>query len=144
MRIVGLFFQQSCQFSRHVLLGLRMDVWGVVVCLVSAFALLRREGSVWGGVLLALALGGLVLIGAAQRKGYILFRPDPATQPTLPPTPLPPETELSIRASGDFAVRDHVRYLAEHPTIYTTPRSREHILMAHLQPGRRLLIGHPQ
>jgi len=141
MRILGLFFQQSYRFSRHVVMGLRMDVWGVVICLVSAFALLRREGTAWGGVLLALALGGLVLIVAAQWKGYILFRPDPTTQPTLPPTTLPPAIELSIQASGDFAVRDHIRYLAEHPTIYTTPRSREHTLMAHLRPGRLLLIG---
>ena len=142
MRLSGLFFQISYHLRRHVVMGVRMDVFLVAACLLGALISLGAKESSWGVALLTLALGGSALITIAQRRGYLLLLPD--SDPHIPPSypALEPDTELPIRASGHFSIRDQVCYLVEHQTILTTPRSREHILMAKLQSSRLLLIGH--
>ncbi len=141
MRILGLFLQLSYQLSRHRVMGVRMDLLGLGACLVAA--LVGIQAGPWSRavLLLALALGLLALVSLARRNGYILFRSNPGAEPKHPPTPAPPDTELSVRATGHFAVRDQVCYLVEHRAIFTTPRSREHILMTQLRRSRFLLIG---
>jgi hypothetical protein len=46
-----------------------------------------------------------------------------------------------VHATGLFSVHGQERFLVEQPAIYTTPRSREHIIMARLSPTRLLLLG---
>jgi hypothetical protein len=142
MRFSGLFFQISYHLRRHVVMGVRMDIFLVAACLLGALVTLGQKEWSWGMALLTLALGGFALVIIAGRKGYLLFLPDSNTHLSPPYPVLEPDTELLIRASGHFAIRDQVCYLVEHQTILTTSRSREHILMAKLQPGRFLLIGH--
>jgi len=141
MRFSGLFFQISYHLRRHVVMSMRMDVFLVATCLLGALVALGQKESSWGIALLALALGGSALVTIAQRKGYLIFLPDSNTRLSPPHPALDPDTKLLIRASGHFAIRDQVCYLVEHQTILTTPCSREHILIAELQPGRFLLIG---
>ena len=141
MRFSGLFFQISYHLRRHVVMGVRMDIFLVAACLLGALVTLGQKESSWGIALLILALGGSALVIIAQRKGYLLFLPDSDTRLSPPCPALEPDTELLIRASGHFVIRDQVCYLVEHQTIVTTPRNREHILMVKLQPGRFLLIG---
>lgn len=141
MRLLGLFFQLFYSLRRHLFFGLRTDLTGVLVLTVGGlFALLTREWG-WGLALLALAAGLLILLVVAQRAGYLRFVPDH----TLGPEPvfpgLEPDEKLSLRASGHFAIYDQLVYLVEHPAILTTPRSREHVLMAKLELSRFLLFG---
>lgn len=123
-------------------MGVRMDLAAIVACVAGALVALGQGEWVWGIALAALAIVGLVLVVSAGRKRYIHFIPDPAMPPSsLSLSILEPDTKLSVRASGDFAIRDQVRCLAEHRAILTTPRSREHVLMAYLQRSRLLLFG---
>jgi hypothetical protein len=118
-----------------------MDLFGVGACLVGSLVAFQLRRQAWGIGLLALTLGGGALFLVAGRMGYLRFQPDAGSRPSPPYPLLAPDTELLIRASGCFSIRDQVRYLVEHPTVLTTPRSREHILMAELHRSRLLLLG---
>jgi hypothetical protein len=141
MRLLGLFLHLSYRLSRHRVMGVRMDLLGLGACLVAALACFQAKPWSWAVLILALVLGLSALVALAQRNGYVLFRSDPETTPKRPPTPPPPDSELPVRATGHFTIRDQVCYLVEHRAILTTPRSREHILMAHLRRSRFLLVG---
>ncbi|MBN1933275.1 MAG: hypothetical protein JW934_01350 [Anaerolineae bacterium] len=52
-----------------------------------------------------------------------------------------PDSQVGLQATGRFAVHGQERYLVEQPAIYTTPRSREHIVMVKLESTRLLLLG---
>ena len=145
MRLLGLFFRLAYRLSRHRVMGIRMDLWGLGAGLIAGLVCLRLEQWGWATLLLAVVLGFTALVIAAQRNGYVLFRLEPGAAPERPPGPPPPDTELPVHATGYFGIRDQLRYLAEHRAILTTPRSREHILMTCLRRSRFLLVGqsHP-
>jgi hypothetical protein len=141
MRFLGPLLHLSYRLSGHRVMGVRMDLLGLGAGLMAAVVCFRLRQWAWAVLLLALVLGSAVLFVMAQRSGYVLFRPDSRAKPERAPRPPPPDSELPVRATGHFAIRDQIRYLAEHRAILTTPRSREHILMACLQRSRFLLIG---
>jgi hypothetical protein len=141
MRLLGLLLNLSYHLGRHRVMGVRMDLLGLGTCLVAAVICFQLKQWVWAIVLLALVLGGSATLLLAQRKRYVLFRPDLESRLERPPNPPPPDSELPVRATGTFAIRDQVCYLVEHRAILTTPRSREHVLMAHLRRSRFLMIG---
>jgi hypothetical protein len=141
MRLLGLLLNLSYRLSQHRIMGVRMDLLGMGAGLVAAVICFRLRQWGWAALLLALILGSGTLFVVAQRSGYVLFRPDPRAKPERPLRPPPPDSELPVRATGHFAIRDQIRYLAEHRAVLTTPRSREHILMACLQRSRFLLVG---
>lgn len=141
MNLLGIIFSVGYRFSRHFFWGVRMDILGVTVCLAGALALYDKVGPVWGILLAALAVTSVALIFATQRARYLLFRPKSGARPPLPSPTLNLGGELSFRASGIFSVGDQVCHLTEHPAIFSTPRSGEHIVMAHQQPSRLMLLG---
>ena len=122
-------------------MGVRMDVLGVLACLLGSVIVLSQRVWDWGVLLLALALAGASLVIHSRQKGFIIFRPAPETRPSPPFPVYESNHELSVRASGYFAIRDQVRYLANHQATLTTPASREHVLMARLEQSRFLLFG---
>ncbi len=141
MNILGIILSVGYRFSRHFFWGVRMDILGVAACFAGALALWYRAGSVWGILLAIVAVASVSLILASKRTRYLLFRPEPGTRPPLPSPTLDPGAELSVRASGIFSTGDQMCHLTEHAAILTTPGSGEHILMAHQQPSRLMLLG---
>ncbi len=129
------------RLRRHYVMGWPMDVLCVVGCAVGSLVALRTGDQMVGAVLMVLALGGLVLAVVSRRAGYVLFRPAGQDSHPLELAAPRPNTELSVRATGRFAIRDQARYLADQPAILTTPGSREHILMARLRSRRWMLVG---
>ncbi len=141
MNLLGMILSVGYRFSRHFFWGVRMDILGVTAGLAGALALYGEVGPVWGILLAALVIASVALIFATQRTRYLLFRPQLGARPPLPSPTLDPNVKLSVRASGVFSVGDQVCHLTEHPAIFSTPRSGEHILMAHQQPSRLMLLG---
>ncbi|MBN1317910.1 MAG: hypothetical protein JXA42_20665 [Anaerolineales bacterium] len=93
-----------------------------------------------GAVLAFLAVLDVGFGFLGKKQGYVRFSPS-AGGVDMPHKPLKADVELAVRAFGCFRVRDAVRYLANHPIIYSTPKSREHIMMAQLDQKRFLLFG---
>lgn len=139
-RLFGLLLATSYRLSRHAVAGVRMDVLAVCAGLITSAAVWHLSETAWGPGLLAFSLAGLVLLLVARRLGYLFFRPETDALSQMRPA-VPPDTELSVRASGWFFVGDQDRYLVEQPCVLTTPKSREHIVMTQLQRSRWLLFG---
>jgi len=129
VNLLGMILSVGYRFSRHFFWGVRMDILGVTVGLAGALALYGKVGPVWGFLLAALVAASVALIFATQRTRYLLFRPQSGARPPLPSPTFDPNAELSVRASGVFSVGDQVCHLTEHPAIFSTPRSGEHILI---------------
>lgn len=92
------------------------------------------------GALLAAGLGLPAFGGWAARRGYVLFRPEPA--PVAPAAcALAPEDKLLLRATGRFEVGGKARPFADLQAYWRTFGSREHAVMAFVQPSRFLLLG---
>jgi len=141
MRILGLFLQIGYHFRRHFMLAIRMDLLVLIVMLLGALIAIRGDRNAVGLGLLALGLAWLMLMIFSHRASYLIFRPEPHVQLEPPASPLKPDATVKLKASGPFAIRDRVATLVNHPAQYTTPRSREHILMAEITPSRLLLVG---
>lgn len=141
MNLLGIILSVGYRFSRHFVWGVRMDILGAIACLAGALALYGKVEPVWGILLAALAVASVALIFATQQTRYLLFRPELGARPPLASPTLHADAELSVRASGIFSIGDQVCHLTEHPAIFSTPRSGEHILMAHQQPSRLMLLG---
>ncbi len=144
MRLLGILLQAAYLSSRHTLFGLRIDVALTAASLVGALLTVQQGQPMWSAALLAVGIAGMLLLAAGRRTGYVLFRPSGRPAPADEPAQLPTDSQVPVHASGPFAVRNQVRCLANHPAFYTTPRSREHILMARQKTGRLLLLGKSQ
>ncbi len=141
MRFLGLVYQFFYRCRRHYLMGLRLDNLVLLSLLLGAILALSQNAWELGGPLLVLSLTTLIFIIHSRRNGYVIFQEN---SEVLPPSSLPeykPNQELPLGASGYFAIRDQIRYLADHQAILTTPPSREHILMTKLEASRYLLLG---
>jgi hypothetical protein len=139
--ILGLTLKLAYQLHRHRLLGISMDWMVVGLVVVAAVILWRASELVWAVVLGGLATAGLLAIWLAGRVDYLIFRPGSEADPNPAQERLEPDREIRVHATGPFAVHGQVRYLVEERAIYTTPRSREHIVMAKLAATRLLLVG---
>lgn len=141
MRFTGVLFWLSHRLASHCVAGIRMDLLGAGLCLVAGALAFRSGERHWAALLLALAATSVAIAAIARRRGYVVFRLDFGADPRALLPLVPPDSELPVRATGHFAIRDQVRYLVEQEAILTTPRSREHIVMARLRRTRLLLIG---
>jgi hypothetical protein len=141
MKFLGLLFLFFYRCRRHYLMGVRLDSLGILGLLLGTFIAWSQNAWTMGGVLLTLALTALFLVIHTGQKGYIIFQESPQTHPSSPLPVYKADYELALHASGHFAIRDKVRYLANHPAILTTPPSREHVLMVRLDQSRYMLLG---
>jgi hypothetical protein len=138
---VGLILRLAYMLRRHRLLGIPMDWLGVGLMLLGSVILYRRSEVVWAGILAGLVVVTVLVIWLAKRADYLVFRRRPESRPELGGKELEADQEVRLRASGPFAVHGQERALVEQSGLYTTPRSREHIVMAKLAPTRFLVVG---
>jgi hypothetical protein len=138
---LGLILKVAHQLRYHRLLGIPMDWLAVGIVLAAALVCWRRSETVWAALSAGLAAASLLAIWLAERVDYLIFRPCAQMDPNPARDRLESDREIRVNATGRFAVHGQERYLVEHPAIYTTPRSREHIVMAKLAPTRLLLLG---
>lgn len=140
MGILGIILQLKYKLGNHYFMGFRMDVWGLIL-LACASIVLRFTGQpVWSTVLALVAILDGILVIWAKKIGYVFFTPEAAGE-GMPAEYLQPDEVVPVKAFGCFRIRDQVRYLAHHPIIYTTVKSREHIMIAQLEQKRFLLLG---
>jgi hypothetical protein len=138
---LGLILKIAYELRRHRLLGLCMD-WLIVMSSLFAGAILfYRSEPIWAGVLVGFASASLMLMGLARQFDYLRFRPNPDGKRIAGRDPLEPDQQVRVRATGPFAVREQRRHLVDQPAIYTTPQSREHIVMTKLELSRLLVVG---
>jgi hypothetical protein len=134
----------------HQAMGAPAQRWVVVILLL--IALLMAIGLLPGGPIGGLA--GLLLIGAllagqrlAAGRQYVHFQVDgSAAQPSAGGASLNPTDKLALRATGLFEVEGKVQRFTELPAWYRSFSTREHAIMAVVQPARRLagLIRWPE
>jgi len=101
----------------------------------------RADKPAWAALFAGLAIAALLAMWLAGRVDYLIFRPRSEAGADVAQERLEPDREIAVHATGRFAVHGQERYLVEGRAMYTTPRSREHIVMARLAPTRLLLVG---
>lgn len=126
---------------RYQTLGAPLQRWIVILLLLAA--LLLAMGLLPGGLaggLAGLVLGLALLAGQrlAESRQYVHFRPDAGGQPTLAATPISPAEKLAVHATGLFEVEGKARRFTELPAAYRSFSTREHAIMAVVQPASRL------
>jgi hypothetical protein len=126
---------------RYQVLGAPMQRWIVVLLLL--VALLLAVGLLPGGLaggLIGLLLAIALLAGQrlAESRQYVHFRPDAGGQPALAGTPISPAEKLAVHATGLFEVEGREQRFTELPAFYRSFSTREHALMAVVQPALRL------
>jgi hypothetical protein len=127
---------------RYHVMNAPLERWIAVLLLFAALAM--AVGLLPGG--LAGALLGLTLLLAllagqrlAQSSQYVHFRPqDAPAQPMSNAAPLNPADKLTLRATGLFEVEGKTQRFTELPAYYRSFSTREHAVMAVVQPSRRL------
>jgi hypothetical protein len=134
---------QTLYVLRHQqVMGAPAQRWVVVVLLLAA--LLMASGLLPGGpmgglvglLLIVALLAGQRLAGGRQ---YVYFQADSSlVQPPADATPLNPTDKLALRATGLFEVEGKAQRFSELPAWYRSFSTREHAIMAVVQPGRRL------
>jgi hypothetical protein len=140
MKLLGLVFQAKYKLSRHVFLGIPMNIWLISILAGGAIACQLLGRPVCSAALSILAAADVIIGFWAKKSGFVKFSPSNENL-DLPDEPLGADVELFVQAFGCFRVRSDVRYLAHHPIIYSTSKSREHILMAQFEQKRFLLVG---
>jgi hypothetical protein len=91
------------------------------------------------GLIVAAALGFVLLRSLAGRAGYVRF----AAQPALPAPAaraMPPASKTSLFVSGRFSVEEKYAVLADLLAYWRSFETREHAIMA-IQHASRFLLG---
>jgi hypothetical protein len=139
--MIATLLQVLYVLRRYQVMGAPAQRWIVIVLLLAA--LLMAIGLLPGGLaggLIAVLLTVALLAGQrlAQGRQYVHFRPDPAGRPASAATPISPAEKLAIHATGLFEVEGKARRFTELPAFYRSFSTREHALMAMVQPTHRL------
>lgn len=126
---------------RYHVLGGPAQRWIVILLLLAA--LLMAVGLLPGGPaggLIGLLLAAALLAGQrlAEGRQYVTFRPEPASLAAPATTPISPAEKLAVRATGLFEVEGKAQRFSELPAYYRSFSTREHAIMAVVQPSRRL------
>jgi hypothetical protein len=127
---------------RYHVMNAPLERWIAVLLLFAA--LLLAVGLLPGGLAGALVCLALLLAlfagqRLAQRSQYVHFLPQGSpVQPTPGATPLNPADKLLVRATGLFEVEGKAQRFTELPAYYRSFSTREHAIMAVVQPARRL------
>lgn len=143
MRAIGLILQAAYRLRRHRWLGWSLARWwGVLTFLAGVVVLLRWWSRPWHALLPAILFVAhvVLLIWAAQRR-YVHFQATPAPGEREAASPLRVEEMVPVRASGWFTVEGQNRYFVDLPADLETVPSREHIVLARVEPSRFLLLG---
>jgi len=126
---------------RYQVMGAPLQRWIIVILLLAAFfmAIGLLPGGLAGGLIgLLLAIALLAGQRLAEGRQYVHFRPDAGGQPALAATPISPAEKLAVHATGLFEVEGKAQRFSELPAWYRSFSTREHALMAVVQPSRRL------
>jgi hypothetical protein len=147
LSIIGLILRFLYRLRRHFLLGWSLARWLGVLLAVAIMATLFPPSAInWRSI----PVGGLFLayVGAlfwADRRGFVHFRAAVHARRLIlkaPVTaPLRSEERISVQASGWFTVEGKDQYCVCLHAEFESVSSREHIVLARVQPSRHLLLG---
>jgi len=139
MSVTGWLLEVAYKLNRYRWGEFPLTVVAVALLLLAAGAV--QFGWLGGGfwllsilVLLALALAALALVGRVT--GYARFVPSAGPGPSVAPEPLSPMDKIPHRATGRFGVEGKRRHLVEVRAWFRTFQTREHAVMAYVQPSR--------
>jgi hypothetical protein len=139
--MIATVLQTLYVLRRYQVMGAPLQRWIVIVLLLAAP--LMAVGLLPGG--LAGGLIGLLLLIAllagqrlAEGRQYVHFRAEPAGQPAPAAMPISPAEKLAVHATGLFEVEGKAQRFTELPAVYRSFSTREHAIMAVVQPARRL------
>lgn len=139
--MAAILFKTLYVLRRYQLMGAPAQRWIVLLLLLAALLMaigLLPGGSAGGLVVLLMALALLAGQRLAQSRQHVHFRPDPAGQPAPAAAPISPAEKLAVHATGLFEVEGKARRFTELPAFYRSFSTREHAIMAVVQPARRL------
>lgn len=140
--MIAYVLQTLYLLRRYRVMGAPLQRWIVLLLLLAAFFMavgLLPGGLVVGLISLLLAIALLAGQRWAEGRQYVHFQPDPAGQLAPAMTaPISPAEKLVVRATGLFEVEDKAQRFSELPAYYRSFSTREHALMAVVQPARRL------
>lgn len=134
-------FKTLYVLRRYQLMGAPAQRWIVLLLLLAALLMvigLLPGGSAGGLVVLLMALALLAGQRLAQSRQHVHFRPDPAGQLAPAVAPISPAEKLAVHATGLFEVESKAQRFTDLPAAYRSFSTREHALMAVVQPKRRL------
>lgn len=134
-------FKTFYVLRRYQTMGAPLQRWVVIILLLAAFfmAIGLLPGGPAGGLIgLLLAIALLAGQRLAASRQYVHFRPDAAGHPALAAAPISPAEKLAVHATGLFEVEGKAQRFSELPAWYRSFSTREHALMAVVQPARRL------
>jgi hypothetical protein len=139
--VIATVLQALYVLRRYQVMGAPAQRWIVLLLLLAA--LLMAIGLLPGGLaggLIGLLLLIALLAGQRLAKGrqYVDFQAEPAGQPAPAATPISPAEKLAVHATGLFEVEGKAQRFTELPAVYRSFSTREHALMAVVQPARRL------
>ncbi|MBE2234437.1 MAG: hypothetical protein IAE85_13175 [Anaerolinea sp.] len=139
--MIAYVLQTLYLLRRYRVMGAPLQRWIVLLLLLAAFFMavgLLPGGLVVGLISLLLAIALLAGQRLAAGRQYVHFRPEPISQPMTAATPISPAGKLAIHATGLFEVEGKAQRFTELPAFYRSFSTREHAIMAVVQPARRL------
>lgn len=139
--MIAYVLQTLYLLRRYRVMGAPLQRWIVLLLLLAAFFMaigLLPGGLVGGLISLLLAIALLASQRWAEGRQYVYFQPDPAGPPMTATTPISPAGKLTIHATGLFEVEGKAQHFTELPAFYRSFSTREHAIMAVVQPARRL------
>ncbi|MFZ2359124.1 MAG: hypothetical protein WA040_07240 [Anaerolineae bacterium] len=139
--MIATVLQTLYVLRRYQVMGAPLQRWIIVVLLLAAFfmAIGWLPGGMAGGLIgLLLAIALPTGQRLAEGRQYVHFQPDPAGQPAPAGMAISPAEKLLVHATGLFEVEGKARRFTELPAFYRSFSTREHALLAVVQPARRL------
>ncbi len=126
---------------RYQVLGAPAQRWILIVLLLAAFVMaagLLPGGLAGGLIVLLLALALLIGQRLAAGRQYVHFWPESGGQPAPAAAPISPTEKLAVHATGLFEVEGKAQHFSDLLAFYRSFSTREHVIMAVVQPARRL------
>lgn len=129
----------SYALHRGRLAGVRLSrlllASGVASVLRTGYSMLSRDVRPATLAVVFAAVAACAGVVWCERQGFLLFIPDQGWF-EFDEADLAPETMITARGSGTFAVEDRQCYLVEAPVTFWTTRLGEHVLAAYVRPFR--------
>jgi len=141
-KVVGWFLYLCYKLQTHCIAQISTRNWLWFTIVVPPVLVFFRHLALTHALLLML-VGGLMLLGTewARRKGYLIFEPAPLGKDTVVRSPIAVDERVVGWASGLFAVGEKQRYVVNEAAQFSYVRTREHVVMAHIEQTRFLLLA---
>ncbi len=140
-KFVDVWYALSYKLENHYLAQISLRNWLWAWVIVPAVLAAFRRLSWWYVIpFSAVGVGAWIGTQVARQKGYLRFVPGPLN-PGADGKPIVVDEKVTVRVCGDFAVGDGKRYMLNEKAFYTFVKTREHVLMAHLERTRFMLLG---